>query len=218
MTLFPLYLAICAVPAAAGLPFKPGAWYRNLDNPAWTPPDTLFPVIWAILDVSMSLAAARVAMHPGSAFALGLWSLQIAIGTLCPAAVFGLQRTEASAVILALPWLAVLATTLASLARDGIAALMTVPCPGWGSFAPALNISAMRRNPQAAQAWYPALRRQTGSWPLIHIASGRARSPAPRTIASPRVIGGCGRVVRLRSGCRPRASKERAARVARRMA
>ena len=47
MTLFPLYLAICAVPAAAGVLFKPGNWYRELDKPAWTPPNRLFPVIWA---------------------------------------------------------------------------------------------------------------------------------------------------------------------------
>lgn len=49
MTLFPLYLAICAVPAAAGILFKPGTWYRELDKPAWTPPNRLFPVIWAVL-------------------------------------------------------------------------------------------------------------------------------------------------------------------------
>ena len=45
-------------------------------------PDRLFPVIWAVLYVLMSLAAARVATTPDSAFALGLWALQITISTL----------------------------------------------------------------------------------------------------------------------------------------
>lgn len=152
MTLFPLYLAICAVPAAAGLLFKPGAWYRELDKPDWTPPDKLFPVIWAILYVLMSLAAARVAMQPGSAFALGLWSLQIAISTLWSAVFFGLNRIQAGAVIIALLWVAVLATTLAFLTHDTVAALMMVPYLAWGTFALALNISVMRRNPSRQTA------------------------------------------------------------------
>ncbi|WP_397543862.1 tryptophan-rich sensory protein TspO [Roseovarius salis] len=152
MTLFPLYLAICAVPAAAGLLFKPGAWYRDLDKPGWTPPDKLFPVIWAVLYMLMSWAAARVAMQPGSAFALGLWSLQIAISTLWSAVFFGLHRIRAGAVIIALLWVAVLATTLAFLTHDTVAALMMVPYLAWGTFALALNISVMRRNPQAATA------------------------------------------------------------------
>ena len=150
MSLFPLFLAICAVPAAAGLLFPPGAWYRGLDKPVWTPPDKAFPIIWIVLYLLMSLAAARVAGTPGSAFALGLWSLQIAISTLWSAVFFGLHRITAGAVIIALLWLAVLAATLAFWALDALAALMMVPYLAWGSFALALNLSVMRRNPAQA--------------------------------------------------------------------
>lgn len=149
MTLFPLYLAICAVPATAGLLFKPGAWYRDLDKPDWTPPDRLFPVIWAVLYVLMSLAASRVSAQPDSAFALGLWSLQITVSTLWSAVFFGQHRIRTGAVIIAVLWVAVLATTLAFLTQDTVAALMMVPYLAWGTFALALNLSVMRRNPQA---------------------------------------------------------------------
>lgn len=152
MTLFPLYLAICAVPATAGILFKPGAWYRDLDKPGWTPPNRLFPVIWAVLYVLMSLAAARVAALPGTELALGLWSLQIAISTLWSAVFFGLHRILAGAVIISLLWVAVLATTLAFLAQDMLAAVLMVPYLAWGSFALALNLSVWRRNPDAAAA------------------------------------------------------------------
>ncbi|WP_371038601.1 MULTISPECIES: TspO/MBR family protein [unclassified Rhodosalinus] len=152
MTLFPLYLAICAVPAAAGMMFKPGAWYRDLDKPGWTPPDMLFPVIWAVLYVLMSLAAARVAMQPDNDLALGLWALQITISTLWSAVFFGLHRIRTGAVVIALLWAAVLATTLAFLAHDTLAALMMVPYLAWGSFALALNLSVMRRNPERGYA------------------------------------------------------------------
>jgi tryptophan-rich sensory protein len=147
MTLFPLYLAICAVPAAAGLLFQPGVWYRDLDKPTWTPPDKLFPVIWAVLYVLMSLAAARVATQPDSALALGLWSLQITVSTLWSAVFFGLHRIRTGAAIIAILWAAVLATTLVFLDHDVAAALMMLPYLAWGSFALALNVSVMRRNP-----------------------------------------------------------------------
>ncbi|MEE4120533.1 MAG: TspO/MBR family protein [Paracoccaceae bacterium] len=151
MALFPLYLAICAVPAAAGILFKPGTWYRALDKPPWTPPDALFPVIWAVLYVLMSLAAARVAAQPGSAFALGLWALQITISTLWSPVFFGLHRIRVGAVVIGLLWLAVLATTLAFAAHDTLAALMMIPYLAWGSFALALNLSVMIRNPSPAR-------------------------------------------------------------------
>jgi len=147
LSFFLLYLAICAVPAAAGMLFKPGQWYRDLDKPAWTPPDLLFPVIWAILYVLMSLAAARVAMQPGNEMALGLWALQIAISTLWSAVFFGLHRIRAAAVVIALLWTAVLATTVAFLRLDVLAAAMMLPYLAWGSFALALNLSVLRRNP-----------------------------------------------------------------------
>lgn len=152
MTLFPLYLAICAVPAAAGMLFRPGAWYRDLDKPGWTPPDKLFPVIWAVLYVLMSLAAARVSGQPDSDLALGLWALQITISTLWSAVFFGLHRIRTGAVIIAALWAAVLATTLAFLRQDTLAALMMTPYLAWGTFALALNISVLRRNPEAMPA------------------------------------------------------------------
>lgn len=149
MTLFPLYLAICAVPATAGLLFRPGKWYQDLDKPPWTPPDRLFPIIWAVLYVLMSLAAARVAKLPASEVAIGLWSLQITISTLWSAVFFGLHRIRTGAVIIAVLWLAVLATTLAFLRHDTLASLLMVPYLAWGTFALALNISVRRRNPDA---------------------------------------------------------------------
>ncbi|MFP4517919.1 MAG: TspO/MBR family protein, partial [Oceanicaulis sp.] len=128
---------------------KPGAWYRELDKPPWTPPDKLFPVIWAVLYVLMSLAAARVSEQPGDDLALGLWSLQIIISTLWSAVFFGLNRIRTGAVIIAALWLAVLATTLAFLRLDTLAAVLMAPYLAWGTFALALNVSVMVRNRSA---------------------------------------------------------------------
>ncbi len=150
MSLFFLYLAICAVPATAGVLFKPGAWYRDLDKPGWTPPDKLFPVIWALLYVLMSLAAARIAQQPDNELALGLWSLQIIISTLWSAVFFGQQRIKIGALIIVALWVAVVATILSFLQRDILAAVMMAPTLAWGTFALALNLSVLKRNPVAA--------------------------------------------------------------------
>ncbi|ARE40742.1 TspO and MBR like protein [Rhodovulum sp. P5] len=152
MTLFPIFLATCAVPAAAGVLFKPGAWYRGLDKPNWTPPNLLFPIIWAVLYTLMSLAAARIATQADNDLALALWSLQITINTLWSAVFFGLHRMLGGAIIIALLWAAVLATTIAFAALDVLSAVMMVPYLAWGTFALALNISVWWRNRGRAAA------------------------------------------------------------------
>ncbi|MEQ8602091.1 MAG: TspO/MBR family protein [Marivibrio sp.] len=150
LVMFILFLAICAVPAAAGLFFKPGRWYRDLEKPSWTPPDWVFPIVWAALYLLMSWAAARVAMQPDNDVALGLWSLQITVSTLWSAVFFGQHRIKAGAAIIIVLWLAVAATTAAFLAHDRLAAVLMTPYLAWGSFALALNLSILNRNPQPA--------------------------------------------------------------------
>jgi len=143
---FAIFLATCAVPAASGALFRPGEWYRGLDKPRWTPPNALFPIVWTILYVAMSIAAARVAVHDGSNLAVALWGLQICINTFWSSAFFGLHRILLGAVIIGLLWLAVVATTVAFALHDGIAAALMVPYLAWGTYAFALNVSVWRRN------------------------------------------------------------------------
>ena len=87
-----------------------------------------------------------MASHPDNDLALGLWSLQITINTLWSAVFFGLHRMLGGVVIIALLWVAVLATTVAFWAQDILAAVMMVPYLAWGTFALALNISVWLRN------------------------------------------------------------------------
>ena len=144
--LFIIFIATCAVPGAAGVMFKPGSWYRDLDKPAWTPPNLAFPVIWAVLYLSMSVAAARVGTYEGSVVALALWGLQIGINTLWSAVFFGLHRIMAGCVIIGLLWLAVVATTIAFAMHEWIAAILLLPYLAWGTYAFTLNLSVWQRN------------------------------------------------------------------------
>lgn len=149
-TLFLTYLAACGAAAATGAMFQPGDWYRGLSKPRWTPPDWLFPVAWTVLYLSMSVAAARVAMTAGSGQALAFWSVQIALNTLWTPVFFGLRRIGAGLVIIFLLWLAVAATMVAFWQVDRIAGALFLPYLAWVTVAGLLNRSVWYRNVAAA--------------------------------------------------------------------
>jgi len=51
------WLGVTSLAAAFGSIFRPGQWYRELEKPAWTPPDEVFGPVWTILYILMALAA-----------------------------------------------------------------------------------------------------------------------------------------------------------------
>ncbi|MDJ0822812.1 MAG: TspO/MBR family protein [Paracoccaceae bacterium] len=144
--LFFTFLAACVAPAVAGALFRPGEWYRTLSKPSWTPPNWVFPIVWAFLYVSMSLAAARVAVLPETDQALAFWAVQLAFNTLWSGVFFGLRRMAAGGIIIGILWIAVGTTMVAFWQHDVIAGLLFVPYLVWVSLAFALNWSVWARN------------------------------------------------------------------------
>jgi translocator protein len=144
--IFLTYFAACAAAGATGALFSPGAWYRSLNKPTWTPPDWMFPVVWSTLYILMSWSAMRVALLPGTGLALAFWSVQIALNALWTPVFFGLQRLRGGMVVLSCLWLAVAATTVAFWGHDWVAGLMFAPYLVWVTVAGALNFSVWRLN------------------------------------------------------------------------
>lgn len=150
--LFAIFLFACAAAGTTGAMFEPGAWYRSLAKPRWTPPDWLFPVAWSVLYICMSLAAMRVAMAGDSGAALALWSAQIAFNTLWTPVFFGLKRMGAAMGVMVALWTSVAATMVAFWQVDVIAGALFVPYLVWVTVAGALNFSVWRLNPDAPRA------------------------------------------------------------------
>ena len=151
--LFAIFLAACGAAATTGSMFMPGAWYRALSKPSWTPPDWVFPVVWTILYVSSAYAAARVAPLDGSAYAMAFWAMQIAFNTLWTPVFFGLHRIRAGFVVMLGLWIAVAGTMVTFFQLDWIAGALFVPYLLWVTVAGALNGSVwMRNRGEAAQA------------------------------------------------------------------
>ena len=144
--LFLVFLAACFAPVASGALFKPGDWYNRLSKPGWTPPNWAFPVVWTILYVSMSAAAARVAQLPNSGLAIAIWSVQLTLNTLWSGVFFGLHRMAVAGVIVLLLWFAVASTMIAFWIIDPIACGLIAPYLVWVTLASALNWTVWARN------------------------------------------------------------------------
>ena len=148
--LFATFLVACGAAAATGAMFGPGAWYLALKKPWWTPPGWVFPIAWTTLYICMAVAAARVAVLPGSGQALAFWATQIAFNTLWTPVFFGLHRMKAAMVVMVGLWLAVAATTLAFAGLDWVAGLLMAPYLLWVTIAGSLNFTVIRLNPEMA--------------------------------------------------------------------
>ncbi len=148
---FAIFLGACFAAGSTGGLFPPGAWYRDLRKPRWTPPNWLFPVAWSMLYLCMAAAGARVAVSADNALAMALWSLQIALNGLWTPVFFGLRRMRLGLGVLCALWLSVAATCAALWQVDWIAGVLFLPYLGWVSVAAALNFSVLRLNPDQAE-------------------------------------------------------------------
>lgn len=145
--LFIIFLGACCAAAASGSMFPPGRWYDGLSKPSWTPPNWLFPIAWTALYISLAVVGARVAPLEGSAYAMAFWALQIAFNTLWTPVFFGLKRLKGGLVVLVGLWVAVAGTLVTVWPLDTVSGLLILPYLVWVSFAAALNVSIVLRNP-----------------------------------------------------------------------
>ena len=149
--LFCIFFAACLGAGVTGGLFPPGAWYRALSKPSWTPPDWVFPVAWFVLYVCMATAGARAAILPDSGIALAFWAMQIALNGLWTPVFFGLRNIRLGMAVVGVLWCTVLSATIALWQVDAVAGLLFLPYLLWVTIASALNAAVWRLNPDAAR-------------------------------------------------------------------
>jgi tryptophan-rich sensory protein len=125
-------------------------WYRELKKPALAPPGSIISAVWIILYTLMGTAAflvwRRRGQKPRAWTALALYKIQLFINALWSAAFFGLRSTFAGLGVIALLWVAVLATTKKFWKISRVSGLLLVPYLIWVTFAACLNFSIWRLN------------------------------------------------------------------------
>lgn len=148
-TLFLIFVGVNVVAASSGAFFMPGAWYRKLNKPPWTPPDWLFGPAWTTLFLMIAYAGYRFTLDaaPGDRMIpLALYGTQLVANAGWSALFFGAKRVDLAFADALLMFVTIAATILAFYPHSPTAAYLMVPYLLWVGFASALNYSIMRRN------------------------------------------------------------------------
>lgn len=144
------FLALVCAAGLSGVIFKPGAWYRRLDKPAWTPPNWAFPVVWSALYLMIAVAGWRVYETAGlAALPFVFYAVQLVLNAAWSPLFFGMHRPDLAFVDITLLAMAVAANIALFWSIDAVAGLLLVPYLIWVCIAAGLNLSVWRRNPGA---------------------------------------------------------------------
>lgn len=136
------WILVCFSAAAAGAFFPPDDWYANLVKPAWSPPDSVFAPVWALLYLTMAVAAWLVWKHGvnrRSWLPLTVFMLQLALNAAWSWLFFGLHRIDLAMLDIVCLFAAIVATVVMFYRSHRLAGLLLVPYLAWVAFAMRLN-------------------------------------------------------------------------------
>jgi benzodiazapine receptor len=134
-------------------------WYNRLDKPSFTPPKSVYPVVWTGLYALMAISGWRVWSAESSeerSHALRLWVAQLASNAEWTKLFFGEHRPLRALLDVAVLEVAIVKYIAAASKVDRGAAACFVPYAGWVAFAAVLNAEIVRRNPNARRMFPPA--------------------------------------------------------------
>ena len=143
------WLVVTFAAAALGARFLPDAWYRQLNKPAWNPPNWIFAPVWAILYLLMAAAAWLVWRHYGLGGALIpfiLFVAQLLLNAAWTWLFFGRHRIRGALIDIAVLWVTILVTLIFFGRLEPLAGILLLPYLAWVSFAMLLNWTIWRLN------------------------------------------------------------------------
>ena len=118
-------------------------WYAGLRRPPFTPPNWMFAPIWSTLYVLMAIAVFLVWQKgftsPGVALAVSLFWAQLGLNALWSLVFFGMRSKGGGLIVIAVLWLLLLATVIASFRVSAWAGGLLVPYLVWLTIALYLN-------------------------------------------------------------------------------
>lgn len=146
-----LLLSFAAAAIGALASVQAADFYRQLAQPSWAPPASVFGPVWSVLYVLMGVAA-WLAWRDGGWHrqrgVLVLFVLQLAVNALWSWLFFGWHRGALAFADIVLLWLLIVATVIGFWRVRPLAGALLLPYLGWVSFATALNYAVWQLNPQ----------------------------------------------------------------------
>jgi tryptophan-rich sensory protein len=144
----PIAAAMACVVALVlgGLLTRPNLdWYATLNKPGFSPPNSVFPIVWPILYALMALSAWLVWRAPGKhedrRLAMIWFFVQLIIGVLWSVAFFTLHRPGLALGVILIFLLAITVTIVLFDRLSRSAALLLLPLLLWVAFATGLNFA-----------------------------------------------------------------------------
>jgi translocator protein len=125
-------------------------WYATLTKPGFTPPNSLFPIVWTVLYLAMAVAVWLVWRAPrkdeNKRPALVAFGVQLLIGVMWSVAFFGMQSPGAGLVVIMVYLIAIIVTIILFDRVNRAGALLMLPLALWVAFATALNTAIWALN------------------------------------------------------------------------
>jgi len=117
-----------------------GDWYESV-KPGITPPGYVFPIVWTVLFILISISFYLVLMSVGKwrKKAIAVFIINIFLNGLWSYLFFGLQNPGAAFFELILLWITILLMIYTSSKLNRIASYLLIPYLLWVSFAGVLN-------------------------------------------------------------------------------
>lgn len=149
-----VFIGLNLAAASSGGLFKPGAWYKRLRKPSWTPPNWAFPVVWGLLFSVNAWAGWLVWETAGRSAlpALAVYTVSLMLNAAWSWLFFGQRRMAWALVDVVLLWLSLACVILLFWQIRPFAALLLLPYLGWVAIAATLNLTVWRMNPATAPA------------------------------------------------------------------
>lgn len=114
----------------------------TMEQPPFSPPGIVFPIVWSILFALMGIGAARIYLAPASnarSRSLQLFLLQLAFNFFWSIIFFNLQNYGFALLWLIALWILIFLMILVFRKVDKPAAWLQIPYLIWGTFAAYLN-------------------------------------------------------------------------------
>jgi tryptophan-rich sensory protein len=151
--LLPAVVAILSAMLVAGIGSTLtdlGPWYKSLNQPAWNPPDAVFPIAWTTIFALAAIAAVeawrKIERRSTAEWMVGLFALNGALNILWSLIFFRLQRPDWALVAVGALWLSILVLIVYCGRHSWLAGLLLVPYLVWVSIAAALNVAVVQLN------------------------------------------------------------------------
>lgn len=136
-------VVVCEAAGALGSVFTISAipvWYAALQKPWFTPPNWLFAPVWLVLYFLMGVTLYLLwERRPRSGAALVAFGVQLVLNIAWSAVFFGAHDLFYGFVVIAMLWVAILATMVLSFRLSRSAATLLAPYILWVTIASALN-------------------------------------------------------------------------------